>query len=145
KCHDHKYDPISQKEFYQVFAYFNNVPEKGKAIKYGNSPPYIKTPTREQQKQLEALNAKLAAARQRFRNLEPEIAAAQAKWERTVDVRKPISWELRTGLVAWYDLDGNTTNSIKPGPEGRWFQEAEKTRFLDKESWFDYWRETQTR
>ena len=30
RCHDHKYDPISQKEFYQVFAYFNNVPEHGR-------------------------------------------------------------------------------------------------------------------
>ena len=30
RCHDHKYDPLSQKEFYQLFAYFNNVPENGK-------------------------------------------------------------------------------------------------------------------
>ena len=29
RCHDHKYDPISQKEFYQLFAYYNNVPESG--------------------------------------------------------------------------------------------------------------------
>ncbi len=29
RCHDHKYDPVSQSDFYQFFAYFNNVPEKG--------------------------------------------------------------------------------------------------------------------
>ena len=30
RCHDHKYDPITQRDFYQLFAFFNNVPEKGK-------------------------------------------------------------------------------------------------------------------
>ena len=29
RCHDHKYDPLSQKEFFQLFAYFNNIGEKG--------------------------------------------------------------------------------------------------------------------
>src|SRR5262249_52543801 len=31
RCHDHKFDPFTQKEFYQLFAYFNNIPEKGRA------------------------------------------------------------------------------------------------------------------
>src|SRR6185312_13963477 len=30
RCHDHKYDPFSQKEFYQLFSYFHNVPEQGR-------------------------------------------------------------------------------------------------------------------
>src|SRR5215216_3960399 len=52
RCHDHKYDPIRQEEFYRVFALFNNVPERGKAIKFGNSPPTVKAPTRAQQGRL---------------------------------------------------------------------------------------------
>src|ERR1043166_5266244 len=39
RCPDHKYDPISQKEFYQVFAYFNNLAEPGRGVRDGNSPP----------------------------------------------------------------------------------------------------------
>ncbi len=52
RCHNHKYDPFTQKEFYQVFAYFNNVPELGRAMKYGNSPPLVPAPTDEQQRTL---------------------------------------------------------------------------------------------
>ena len=58
RCHDHKYDPFTQKEFYQVFAYFNNVPERGKAFKYGNSPPVMPAPTAEQQAVLAALDTR---------------------------------------------------------------------------------------
>jgi hypothetical protein len=44
RCHDHKYDPISQKEYYRLFAYFNNVPEWGIGPNNGNSPPFVKVP-----------------------------------------------------------------------------------------------------
>lgn len=43
RCHDHKYDPISMKEYYGLFSFFNNVPENGKIRSYGATPlPYIK-------------------------------------------------------------------------------------------------------
>ena len=44
RCHDHKYDPISQREYYQLFAYFNNISEWGVGPNNGNSPPFIKVP-----------------------------------------------------------------------------------------------------
>src|SRR5204862_480622 len=60
RCHDHKYDPFTQRDFYSLFAFFNNVPEKGRAIKIGNSPPYIKAPTPRQQEEMARLEERLA-------------------------------------------------------------------------------------
>jgi len=44
RCHDHKYDPLTQRDYYQLFAFFNNVPEWGLGPNNGNSPPFITLP-----------------------------------------------------------------------------------------------------
>jgi hypothetical protein len=63
RCHDHKFDPIRQKEFYEVLAHFNNIPERGKALKYVNSPPLVTAPTADQRAQLAKLDETLRVAR----------------------------------------------------------------------------------
>jgi hypothetical protein len=61
RCHDHKYDPIFQKDFYRLFAYFNRIPnEKGFSYNYGNEEPTIKAPLPEQEQQLAELDQKIA-------------------------------------------------------------------------------------
>jgi hypothetical protein len=56
RCHDHKYDPITQKDFYSLFAFFNNVPESGTGEERPvNHPPVMKAPTPEQQAKLAML------------------------------------------------------------------------------------------
>ena len=52
RCHNHKYDPFTQKEYYQLYAYFNSIPEDGRFANFGNSRPWMPAPTREQQQQL---------------------------------------------------------------------------------------------
>ncbi|MCC6419501.1 MAG: DUF1549 domain-containing protein, partial [Gemmataceae bacterium] len=113
KCHDHKYDPVTQKEFYGVYAYFNNVPERGKAIKYGNSPPLIKAPTRAQQAHLAALQAQLRKAEQRCRHLEPQRKQALRDWLATrPHVDEP--WSVSDGLVAHFPLDTSPADRLHP-------------------------------
>ncbi|HZT30248.1 MAG TPA: DUF1553 domain-containing protein [Bryobacteraceae bacterium] len=118
RCHDHKYDPFSQKEFYQVFAYFNNVPERGKAWKYGNSPPFIQAPTREQQAELQGLERKLADAEQRFSALQPELVKAQRKWEKSARKSKTLDWSIQTDLAAEVPLGRNEVFDGKRAVDG---------------------------
>ena len=44
RCHDHKYDPVSQNDFYSLFAFFNGIDEAGLGPNNGNSPPFIPVP-----------------------------------------------------------------------------------------------------
>ena len=76
RCHDHKYDPLSQKEFYQFFAFFNQVPERG----HNGFTPNIKVPPRG----VEEVKKKLASVEQKLKAQEKAIAKAQAQWEATL-------------------------------------------------------------
>ena len=100
RCHDHKYDPLKQKEFYQLSAFFNNVPEKGFVYNFGNEEPFIKAPLDEQQRRLAELDAKVHRARTGWAQLAgrtdagpaAELSDAVAQG-RIVDVRQR-SWKL---------------------------------------------------
>src|SRR5262249_17068414 len=105
RCHDHKFDPVAQKEFYQLFAYFNNIAERGKALKFGNSPPYIKTPTREEQEWISDLNRRVHQAEERLARLAPEIDSAQRAWEATLPVDDARRWFPNRHLMARFSLD----------------------------------------
>ena len=105
RCHDHKYDPFTQREFYQMFAFFNNVPEKGRAVKYGNSPPYITAPTREQYKKIGPLVRQVAAAQRALTELQPTIDAELARWETATKSGTAQDWQPDRGQLAHMSLD----------------------------------------
>jgi hypothetical protein len=84
RCHNHKYDPLTQREFYQLFAYFNNVPEHGRANRGGNSPPALPAPTREQQAELARLDRELKEVERRLAGDEARLGHARQRWEKTL-------------------------------------------------------------
>lgn len=61
QCHDHKFDPITQREFYQLYAFFHNVPEKGLDGNQGNAAPVMRFPTPEQTARQRVVEAQIAA------------------------------------------------------------------------------------
>jgi len=81
RCHDHKYDPVSQREFYQMFALFNNTDE-----------PTLTIPTKQKSKELPALEAEIADAEKRLAETEAALGPKQAAWEKRVSQHLDIEW-----------------------------------------------------
>ncbi len=112
RCHNHRFDPVTQKEFYQLFAYFNNVPEHGKFRRVGNSAPYLAAPLPDQQAQLKRLDDELAAADAAYAKLQPDLARAQREWEQSLDASVPVTWAPVRGLVAHFPFDTDLTPQV---------------------------------
>ena len=75
RCHDHKFDPISQKEFYQFYAFFNSVNERGVYTETrGNVAPLVTLPTPDDEKRLREFDSAIAAADRAVRDFEKTVA-----------------------------------------------------------------------
>jgi len=78
RCHDHKFDPVTQRDYYRLFAFFNNVPEHGEDGRVANAIPFMAAPTTAQQ-------AELAAQERTLADLDRQLRAAGDAWRRTPD------------------------------------------------------------
>ncbi|MGA0030264.1 MAG: DUF1549 domain-containing protein, partial [Opitutales bacterium] len=82
RCHDHKYDPVSQKDYYRMFAFFNNVFEYGEDGRVANAVPLLVTPTREQQADIRRMDEKLATLDRKLAGLKPPTRTPDGLRER---------------------------------------------------------------
>src|SRR5262245_1483613 len=80
QCHDHKFDPISQREYYQLFAFFNSCDE-----------PTLEILTPEAQKRRSRYQAQIAKIEGKLKHLEPTSLERIEKWERSLtDETRPM-------------------------------------------------------
>jgi hypothetical protein len=138
RCHDHKYDPIKQREYYQLFAYFNNIPERGRIFKFGSTPPVVAAPTPEQAQELATLDREIAAARTALAAGERKFDAAAANSPASPENDGDREWFPSRRLALRHGLNEDQPGPVAPSAafdgERRVELEAEKAdfRYLDR-------------
>ena len=100
RCHDHKYDPVSQKEYFQLAAFFNNVNELGMTGDDGNAGPLLMMPTEEEDVSLQKAHTEI----QRLEGLLDERREEVLENGSYVNSTLPEG-TLGKGLASHYPLD----------------------------------------
>ena len=121
QCHDHKYDPISQREYYQFFAYFNNTSDPGMQTRRGNQAPVVEVTDRDRQRRLKELHddvaAQKAAILQYAQSVEPKFVAWADKQIVAHQSDPPASAKL-ADPDHWFPLDDSTGNQLRNAANG---------------------------
>lgn len=74
-CHDHKYDPLTQKDYYSLFAFFNNIdakPETERGLKNGIQPPFVTVPDSDQKQRIGELDNQIADLQKKAASVKKE-------------------------------------------------------------------------
>ena len=121
ECHDHKYDPFTQKEYYQLFDFFNRIPEKG--LDSDPAPPFVKVPSKTQADELAKVVAQIAPLdsqrKTRVETPNADLDPAQATWEQAIRKRTVLDWTvvapLKSSSVGGATLTGLEDKSVLAG------------------------------
>jgi hypothetical protein len=98
QCHNHKFDPFTQKDFYSMMAFFNNGEKK--QISTGDTSTYyiepvLEMPTPEQNERREAIEARINELTKQTETLTPELKVQESEWEKAV-LNAEQSWRVIT-------------------------------------------------
>ncbi len=121
KCHDHKYDPISQKNYYELYSYFNNINESGLISWEGATPvPALLLPTAEQTNILQDLEQQIEQRQWKIRKLKEEEVKTIETFIRQKNYQSLSSNKVTDGLIAHFDLENRQMqNKLHPSQRGR--------------------------
>ena len=123
RCHDHKFDPLTQREYYQFFAFFNQLNEQGEAGRVGNAEPMIKAPTPEQSRRLaqlsqslesldQLLQQRIASATSTIRDWEPKFREATSPKEGEVPPRFRWTFDETSGTEVAESSDPSRKGTV---------------------------------
>ncbi|CAN5900967.1 PSD1 and planctomycete cytochrome C domain-containing protein [soil metagenome] len=124
QCHTHKFDPITQQEYYEFFAIFNQTEDNDRA----DDQPVMSLPTPEQTTRMEALQKRIKELEQTLQGNPPELVAELQQWENSLS--KPVVWE----PLDITDVSA-ATYQFEKKPDGSWLTvggTSDKTHFTIK-------------
>lgn len=121
KCHDHKYDPISQKNYYQLFSFFNNVKEAGQISWDDALPsPTMMLPSKQQEQILHFINTKIAQQEKVIAQTVTHENPNFQQWLANKSYQNLAKESIpKAGLQAFFTFDdGSLKNSVNPKQVG---------------------------
>ena len=121
RCHDHKYDPISQKEYYSLYAFFNSINETGQIPYLGEASPTIILTDKEVDEQLSFVQEKMREQEKKLEDIRSEDQPGFAAWLKKVSDDPQSGKVTLKGQIGHYPLDAvfneqfsNAANSRLP-------------------------------
>jgi hypothetical protein len=116
RCHDHKFDPVTQKDFYRFFAFFNNIDETGEDGRFANAAPIMAAPTREEQQAMTRHQTEIQSAKAKMQGLLAAQDWAGINFNKAPDSGYETNLSTGTNQILSLDLPpesagaGNITN-----------------------------------
>lgn len=152
RCHDHKYDPVSQKDYFAMSAFFNNVNEAGQISWDDAMPvPTMLLTSDEQDKEMLEMEKEISSIERYLDSLSDSSKKEAAKWIETESYQYAKDRQYPEGIMAHYEFEGqslhNSRNSSQVGIMKQIGSSDEKPEFsagktgdgllLNGDAWFD--------
>ncbi len=136
KCHDHKYDPISQKNYYEMYSFFNNVNESGQiSFDFSMPGPNLMLPTEHQQQFMSYINRLVNQKKEDVAKIVKNENQKAEDWIAFSEYKKIDIHNLPNGLLAQIDFNSkqliNRINPLQKGVMRQQFSGEQSPKFTE--------------